>query len=104
MYAAVHGVTKGQIWLSDRTTAANFYNLKREKIPTGRVALGDWLGRYRVGDRVGILSNMGPGNWPIYIRGLTSTIAMGLDLFQRFLSCDLGIGLLTELIDIFSPS
>ena len=65
VYAAVHGVTKGQIWLSDRTTAANFYNLKREKIPTGRVALGDWLGRYRVGNRVGILPNMGPGNWPI---------------------------------------
>ena len=44
LYAVVHGVAKGQIWLSDRTTAANFYNLKREKIPTGRVALGDWLG------------------------------------------------------------
>ena len=43
-YAVVHGVAKGQIWLSDRTTADNFYNLKREKIPTGRVALGDWLG------------------------------------------------------------
>ena len=55
MYAAVHGVTKGQIWLSDRTTAANFYNLKREKIPTGRVALGDWLGHYRVGNKVVLL-------------------------------------------------
>ena len=82
----------------------NFYNLKTEKIPTGMTALGDWLRCYRMDNRVDIYLIMGPGNWPIYIRGLTSTIAMGLDLFQRFLSCDLGIGLLTELIDIFSPS
>ena len=27
---------------------ANFYSLKTEKILTGRVALGDWLGFYRV--------------------------------------------------------
>ena len=27
---------------------ANFYSLKTEKILTGRVALGDWLGCYRV--------------------------------------------------------
>ena len=27
---------------------ANFYSLKK-KIPAGRVALGDWLGCYRVG-------------------------------------------------------
>ncbi|CAI9156044.1 unnamed protein product, partial [Rangifer tarandus platyrhynchus] len=26
---------------------ANFYSLKTEKIPTGTVALGDWLGCYR---------------------------------------------------------
>ena len=26
----------------------NFYSLKTQKIPAGRVALGDWLGYYRV--------------------------------------------------------
>ena len=29
---------------------ANFYSLKTKKIPTGRVALGNWLGCYRVSD------------------------------------------------------
>ena len=29
---------------------SQFYCLKTEKIPTGTVALGDWLGGYRVGD------------------------------------------------------
>ena len=43
--------------------AANFYSLKTEKIPTGMVALGDWLACYKVDDRVGILHNMGSGNW-----------------------------------------
>ena len=38
----------------------NFYSLKTKKIPIGMVALGDWLGCYRVGNRVGILPNMGP--------------------------------------------
>ena len=29
-------------------TVAKFYSLETEKIPTGRVAVGDWLGYYRV--------------------------------------------------------
>ena len=41
----------------------NFYNLKIEKIPAGTVALGDWLGCYKVCNRMGILPNMGSGNW-----------------------------------------
>ena len=40
----------------------NFYNLKIEKIPAGTVALGDWLGCYKVCNRMGILPNMGSGN------------------------------------------
>ena len=38
---------------------ANFYSLKTEKIPTGRVALGDWLGCYRVGNSVSIFTKHG---------------------------------------------
>ena len=34
------------------TEEVSFYSLKTEKIPTGRVALDDWLGHYRVGNRV----------------------------------------------------
>ena len=43
--------------------AASFYSLKTEKIPTGMVALGGWLGCCRVDNRVDILPTMGPGNW-----------------------------------------
>ena len=42
---------------------ASFYSLKTEKIPTGMVALGDWLGCYRVDSWVGILHNIGSRNW-----------------------------------------
>ena len=42
-----------------RHEVANFYSLKTETIPIGMVALGDGLGCYRVG----ILLNMGSGNW-----------------------------------------
>ena len=59
------------------------------------VALGDWLGYYRMGNRVDILPNMGSGNWSVYIQRLMATIAMGLGQFQRFLSCDLDTGLHT---------
>ena len=44
-----------------RRLVANFYSLKTEKIPTGMVALGDWLGCYGVG----ILSTTGSGNWSV---------------------------------------
>ena len=51
-------------WPSDRRGSidsfcdliANFYSLKTKKIPAGRVALGDWLGRYRVFTGVGIFA------------------------------------------------
>ena len=66
---------------------ASFYNLKTEKVPTGMVALSDWLGCYRIGNRVGILPNMGSGNWRV-----VATVAMGLGQFQRFLSWELGAG------------
>ena len=36
--------------------AASFYSFKTKKIPAGRVALGDWLGHYRVSTRVGIFA------------------------------------------------
>ena len=41
--------------------AANFYSLKTQKIPAGRVAVGDWLGCYRVG----ILPNIESVRWLI---------------------------------------
>ena len=37
----------------------------RQKILTGMVALGDWLGCYRVDCGVGILHNMESRNWPV---------------------------------------
>ena len=68
--------------------AANFYSLKTEN-SSGVVALGDLLGCYRVG----ILPDMGSGNWLVWIQRLMATVAMGFGQFQRFLSCDLGTGL-----------
>ena len=38
---------------------ASFYSLKTEKIPTGMVALGDWLGCYRAYNRVGLYLILG---------------------------------------------
>ena len=38
---------------------ANFYVLKGKKISAGRVALDDWLGRYRLSTRVGIFAEFG---------------------------------------------
>ena len=38
---------------------ANLHSLKTEKTPVGRVALGDWLGCYRVGTA----PNMESGSW-----------------------------------------
>ena len=35
---------------------ASFYSFKAKKIPAGRVALGDWLGHYRVSTKVGIFA------------------------------------------------
>ena len=35
---------------------ANFYSPKAEKIPDGRLALGNWLGCYRVSTGVGIFA------------------------------------------------
>ena len=42
---------------------AKFFILKTEKIPAGIIALGDWLGYYWLG----ILPNIGLGNWPVWI-------------------------------------
>ena len=68
---------------------ANFYILKTKKITAGSMALGDWLGCYRVG----ILADMGSGNCLVWIQRLMATVAMGLGQFQRFLSCDPDTGL-----------
>ena len=60
--AAVHVVAKNGTPLSTQHAhmyAANFYSLS-----TGRVAVGNWLGCYRVGNSIGILPNMGLGDWP----------------------------------------
>ena len=35
---------------------ANFYSLKTKQIPAGWLALGDWLGLYRVLTEVGIFA------------------------------------------------
>ena len=42
-----------------RRLIANFYSLKTEKIPSRRVALGDWLGCQRVGNSLGIFTKHG---------------------------------------------
>ena len=68
----------------------------RQKIPTGMVALGDWLGCSRVDSRMGILHNTKSGNWPVLIQKLMATVAMGLGQVQRFLSCELCTGLHTS--------
>ena len=83
-----------------KQNTANFYSLKTKKIPAGRVALGQWLGLYRVGTRVGILPSMGSGDWPVWIRRLMATVATGLGQFWRFLSFDLGTGHHTKAVFI----
>ena len=50
-----------------------------------------------MGNRVGILPSMGSGNWLVLLQRLMAMVAMGLGQFQRFLSCDLCIGLQTPL-------
>ena len=45
--------------------------------------------------RMSILHYMGSGNWPVYIQRFMATVAMGLGQFQKFLSCDRGVGLCT---------
>ena len=47
---------------------ASFYSLKIKKTPSGRVALGDWLGHYRMRTGVGALPNMESGSWLVRIR------------------------------------
>ena len=42
--------------------AMKWWDLKTGKVPTGIMALGVWLGYYRLGNRVGILPNIGSGN------------------------------------------
>ena len=49
--------------LESETLIVNFYSLKTKKIPIGMVALGDWLGCYKVCNWISILPNMGSGNW-----------------------------------------
>ena len=44
-----------------RGLAANFYSLKKKKIPAGRMELGDWSGCYMVN----ILPNMESGSRPV---------------------------------------
>ena len=48
-----------------RRLVAKLYSLKTEKTPIGTVAVGGWLGRHRVGDRVAISPIMGSGTWPV---------------------------------------
>ena len=55
------GLAQGRVEHFHRLMA-NFY---RQKIPTGMVALGGWLGCYKVDSRLGILPNMGSGKWPV---------------------------------------
>lgn len=53
-----------------------------KKFPTGRVALGGWLGCCRVGNRVDILPHMEFGNWLVSIQRLNATVATGLGQLQ----------------------
>ena len=61
--------------------AANFYSLKTEKIPTGMVTLGNWLGCYRVDNREVFYLIWGQqtgqfrsgGSWQQLLRGLVSS-------------------------------
>ena len=39
-----------------RGLVADFYSLKTKKIPAGRLALGYWIGHYRVTTRMGIFA------------------------------------------------
>ena len=60
---------------------ANFCSLKTKEIPTGRVALGEWLGSV-------FLSNMGSvGGVQFKTGGLMATVAMRLSQFQRWPWC-----------------
>lgn len=51
--------------------------ISKQKIPTRMVSLDDWLGCYRVGSRVSILPNIGPGTWPVQIWRFMTTVANG---------------------------
>ena len=52
----VHGVAESDT--TEQLNTANVYSLKAEKILTGRVDLGDLLGCFRAGNKMGILPNM----------------------------------------------
>lgn len=49
-----------------------------KKIPARRLALGDWLGCYRVITGVAILPNLGSGSLLVMIRGLLAMVTKGL--------------------------
>ena len=78
---------------------ANFCSLKAKKIPVGKVALGDWLGCYRVGMftqygvrelagfNQGSQGNGSYGAWSVW----EMTLVQGLG--TRLYICDLGTGL-----------
>ena len=60
-----------------RFSVANFYILKRKKIAAGRVALGDWLGRYRLSTCWAFLPNLGSGSWTVRTRGFWQWLQRG---------------------------
>ena len=62
----------------DHEFIANFYSLKKKKIPAGRLTLGDWLGHYGVFTAVGIFALFGVRNLLVMIRGLLAIVTKGL--------------------------
>ena len=61
----------------DHEFIANFYSLKKKKIPAGRLTLGDWLGHYGVFTAVGIFALFGVRNLLVMIRGLLAIVTKG---------------------------
>ena len=57
---------------------ANFYVLKGKKISAGRVALDDWLGRYRLSTRMGIFAEFGVRELACKDQGLPAMVTKGL--------------------------
>ena len=62
---------------SFRELTAHFYSLKIKEIPTGRLLLGDWLGRYRCLLEWASLPNLESGSLLVMIRGLLATVTKG---------------------------
>ena len=68
-FIRVGGAVRTVGWLKGELNALTglqlFFTASKQKIPTWRVALGDWLGCYRVDSRVVFYIIWGSKNWPV---------------------------------------